>query len=141
MRSLFQVSIANPAMYHHAVLILKLKTSEEKWIIDAADVQFGFQDVLIPFDKYFKEKECQDLKRLHPYDANETKDIDYFSTLPFMRATANNARSWRRSELLVSILQRLLGRTFKTVARVSIKICFLAPHQISALNLTSLLGI
>ncbi len=60
--------------------------SNEKWIIYATGCQYGFRDVLAPFDKYFVEKACCDLGRLQPYDANETKDVDYFSTLPFMMA-------------------------------------------------------
>ena len=84
---------ANPPNYGppHTVLILELKTDgigNEKWIIDATGCQYGFRDVLVPFDKYFEEKACHDLKRSHPYDANETKDIDYFLTLPFMAATS-----------------------------------------------------
>ncbi|KAH8593889.1 hypothetical protein B0O99DRAFT_546517 [Bisporella sp. PMI_857] len=74
----------------HTILILELKNSQmndEKWIIDAAGCQFGFRDVLAPFKKYFEEKECRDLDRSQPYEANETKDIDYFFTLPFMTTT------------------------------------------------------
>jgi hypothetical protein len=52
----------------------------------------GFQDVLVPFNKYFKEKVCCDLGKSQPCNANETKDIDYFLTLPFMTATAQQRK-------------------------------------------------
>jgi hypothetical protein len=74
---------------------LELKTDQinnEKWIIDATGCQHGFRDVLMPFDKYFEETACHDLRRSQPYDANETKDIDYFLTLPFMTATGQQRR-------------------------------------------------
>jgi len=89
----------------HTVLISELKNNQinnEKWIIDVAGCQFGFRDVLVPFDKYFEEKVCCDLGRSEPYHANETKDIDYFLTLPFM--TANDQQ---RKELMEERAARL----------------------------------
>jgi hypothetical protein len=51
-----------------------------------AGCQYGFREVLVPFEKYFEEHSYQDLNRSEPYDATETKDIDHFQTLPFMTA-------------------------------------------------------
>jgi hypothetical protein len=75
--------------------------NNEKWIIDAAGCQFGFQDVLTPFDTYFSEKVCHDLGRSKPYDATETSDIDYFMTLPFM--IANQGRKKLMEERAVHL--------------------------------------
>jgi len=75
----------------HTVLILQTKNKQndnEKWFIDVAGCQYGFQEVLIPFKRYFEEHACRDLNGSQPYDANETKDIHFFLTLPSM--TANN---------------------------------------------------
>jgi hypothetical protein len=58
----------------------------EKWIIDSTGSQYGFQDVLIPFDKYIKGKDGRISSEPTTYDAVETKDLDYFETLPFMTA-------------------------------------------------------
>ncbi|RDL36170.1 uncharacterized protein BP5553_06782 [Venustampulla echinocandica] len=70
----------------HTIVVVELKSSQksnEKWIIDASGSQYGFPDALSPFDKYFKEKLCK-LETSEPYDATETKDIDYFLTIPYM---------------------------------------------------------
>jgi hypothetical protein len=61
--------------------------SNEAWILDTAGCQYGFQEVLVPFEKYLADKSCQILKNPVTYDATETKDLDYFSTLPFMNRT------------------------------------------------------
>lgn len=42
---------------------------------------------LSPFDKYLADKSCQILNKPTTYDATETKDLDYFSTLPFLNRT------------------------------------------------------
>jgi len=108
----------NPPDYvpPHTVLILELKhnqSKKEKWIIDAAGCQYGFRDVLVPFDKYFEEKACHDLKRSQPYDANETKDIDYFMTLPFMTATGQQRRKleeqWASRLHFAAFVKKLIG--------------------------------
>jgi hypothetical protein len=59
----------------------------ETWILDTTGCQYGFRDVLIPYDKYFADKECRIVSGPTTYDAVETKDLDYFSTLPFMNRT------------------------------------------------------
>lgn len=80
----------------HTVLVVELrsnnkKTNNEKWIVDAAGCQYGFRDALSPMDRYYQEKKCE-VKTSNPYDATETKDIDYFLTLPFMTATAQDRK-------------------------------------------------
>jgi hypothetical protein len=61
--------------------------SNEAWIIDTTGCQYGFQEVLVPFEKYLADKSCRILNNPTTYDATETKDLDYFSTLPFMNRT------------------------------------------------------
>lgn len=61
--------------------------SGDTWILDTAGCQYGFQEVLVPMKKYFAQTSCQRLGEANTYDATETKDLDYFSTLPFMNRT------------------------------------------------------
>ncbi|CAI6311892.1 unnamed protein product [Periconia digitata] len=70
----------------HTVLKVKL-SGNEAWIIDTAGCQYGFEEVLVPFETYMTEKSCTIASAPAPYDATETKDLDYFSTLPFMNKT------------------------------------------------------
>ncbi|KAI9774179.1 MAG: hypothetical protein M1839_001881 [Geoglossum umbratile] len=57
------------------------------WILDTAGCQYGFRDVLVPFEKYIADKACRISSQPTAYDATETKDLDYFSTLSFMNMT------------------------------------------------------
>lgn len=68
----------------HTVLIVGRLFSDEKWILDTAGSQYGFQDVLVPYQKYMADKACRMINEPTTYDANETKDLDYFETLPFL---------------------------------------------------------
>jgi hypothetical protein len=61
--------------------------SKETWIVDTAGCQYGFQEVLVPFDMYMKDKSCHIANDPTTYDATETKDLDFFATLPFMNKT------------------------------------------------------
>lgn len=61
--------------------------ANEAWIIDTAGCQYGFRDVLVPFEKYIVDKSCQVSSDPTTYDATETKDLDYFSTLTFLNKT------------------------------------------------------
>ncbi len=61
--------------------------ADEAWIIDTAGCQYGFRDVLVPFEKYIADKSCRFSSDPTTYDATETKDLDYFSTLPFLNRT------------------------------------------------------
>jgi hypothetical protein len=61
--------------------------ANEAWILDTAGCQYGFQEVLVPFEKYLADKSCRISNDPATYDATETKDLDYFSTLPFMNRT------------------------------------------------------
>jgi hypothetical protein len=64
-----------------------LDTADEAWILDTAGCQYGFRDVLVPFEKYVADKLCRISSELITYDATETKDLNYFSTLPFLNKT------------------------------------------------------
>ncbi|KAF2189957.1 hypothetical protein K469DRAFT_562360 [Zopfia rhizophila CBS 207.26] len=71
----------------HTVLKVGRLFSNEAWILDTAGCQYGFQEVLVPFEKYLADKSCRILNDPATYDATETKDLDYFSTLPFLNRT------------------------------------------------------
>ncbi|KEF50984.1 uncharacterized protein A1O9_12961 [Exophiala aquamarina CBS 119918] len=71
----------------HTVLKVGRHFAAEAWILDTAGCQYGFQEVLVPIKKYFADNSCQILGEATTYDATETKDLDYFSTLPFMNRT------------------------------------------------------
>ncbi|KAF5578789.1 zinc finger MYND-type [Fusarium pseudocircinatum] len=68
----------------HTVIKVTLLSTEESWVIDTAGCQYGFREVLVPFNKYMADKACQVLGEPTTYNWTETKDVDYFSTLPFM---------------------------------------------------------
>ena len=61
--------------------------ANETWIIDTAGCQYGFREVLVPFEKYLGDKSCRIVNEPTTYDGTETKDLDYFSTLPFLNRT------------------------------------------------------
>lgn len=77
--------------------MLKVGTvfSNERWIIDIAGCQYGFSEILVPFDKYVQERDCRLLNEPVTYDWTETHDLDYFATLPFM----NKTRAQRESRV------------------------------------------
>lgn len=71
----------------HTVLKVGRLFSNEAWIVDTVGCQYGFREVLVPFEKYLADKSCQIVSDPALYDATETKDLDYFSTLPFLNKT------------------------------------------------------
>lgn len=70
-----------------------LLLATEAWIIDRTGCQYGFREILVPFDKYVTDEACQLLGDPTIYNATEMKDLDYFSTLPFI----NKLRAQRKS--------------------------------------------
>ncbi|CAG8979630.1 hypothetical protein HYALB_00011993 [Hymenoscyphus albidus] len=72
----------------HTILKVRPRGSSETWIIDTAGCQYGFRDVLIPYEKYLTERSCKiSGKDPEPYDWTVTKDLDFFDTIPFMNTT------------------------------------------------------
>ncbi len=71
----------------HTVLKVRRLFADEAWILDPAGCQYGFREILVPFEKYLQDKACQIVNEPTTYDATETKDLDYFSTLPFLNVT------------------------------------------------------
>lgn len=69
----------------HTVLVVSLH-NKEQWIIDSAGCQFGFQDVLVPYDRYVKEKRCESTGHTVAYGFTETSDVDLYLTMPMMTA-------------------------------------------------------
>ncbi|KAH7109531.1 hypothetical protein EDB81DRAFT_929665 [Dactylonectria macrodidyma] len=85
----------------------------EAWIIDTTGCQYRFQDVFVPFDKYVADKACRFSGDPTTYDATETKDLDYFSALPFMnkfRARRQNGMLERKARLsFADFIDRRVG--------------------------------
>ena len=71
----------------HTVLKVGRGSADEAWVLDTAGCQYGFREVLVPFEKYLADKSCQIVSEPTIYNATETKDLDYFSTLPFLNKT------------------------------------------------------
>ena len=86
----------------HTVLKVGRLFANEAWILDIAGCQYGFREVLVPFEKYLGDKSCRIANEPTTYDATETKDLDYFSTLPFLnktRAQREDAKLERQARL------------------------------------------
>ncbi|KAL3477284.1 hypothetical protein BJX99DRAFT_269895 [Aspergillus californicus] len=86
----------------HTVLKVRCLFASETWIIDTTGCQYGFKEVLVPFNKYIEERECRGLGRPETYNATETKDLDYFATIPLMnrfRTQRENLERERKSRL------------------------------------------
>jgi hypothetical protein len=70
--------------------------------MDSTGCQYGFSDVLVPYDTYYQEKGCKVVIPPTPYDATETKDLDFYKTVPAMNATQvqrENAEQERKDRL------------------------------------------
>ena len=86
----------------HTVLKVGRLFANEAWILDIVGCQYGFREVLVPFEKYLRDKSCRVVNEPITYDATETKDLDYFSTLPFLnkaRAQREDAKLERQARL------------------------------------------
>ncbi|KAJ7094921.1 hypothetical protein C8R44DRAFT_645100 [Mycena epipterygia] len=81
----------------HTVLKICLRSSRETWIVDTAGCQYGFRDVLNPFDRYLTGKACAVLGQPTSYTASETTDLDFIeSFLPLpMNIGMGNMRDFR----------------------------------------------
>ncbi|KAF5634667.1 hypothetical protein F52700_5860 [Fusarium sp. NRRL 52700] len=71
----------------HTVIKITLLSTNELWVIDTAGCQYGFREVLVPFKKYMADKAYQVEGVPTTYNWTETKDLDYFSTLPIMNTS------------------------------------------------------
>ncbi|KAJ7065967.1 hypothetical protein B0H15DRAFT_895926 [Mycena belliarum] len=73
----------------HTMLKVGVHSSGETWIVDPAGCQYGFRDVLIPYDRYFEEKACTIVSPPKAYLAHETTDLEFmdkfFANQPLMR--------------------------------------------------------
>jgi hypothetical protein len=86
----------------HTVLKVGRLSAAEEWIIDTTGCQYGFRDVLIPFETYLRDKVCRIVNEPTTYDATETKDLDYQLTFPFLnkfRAQRQDRKLERRARL------------------------------------------
>lgn len=112
----------------HTVLKVRPFFTNEDWIFDTTGCQYGFQDVLVPFDKYITDKVCQILSGPTTYDATETKDLDYFSTLPFMnmaKAQRKDRESERKARLhFADFVDRRVEKDFLGGSEADFKLAF-----------------
>jgi hypothetical protein len=86
----------------HTVLKVRLCLSKETWIVDTAGSQYGFRDVLVPFNKYITNNSGLIASAPVTYESTETKDLDYYATLKFMnqtRAQQQDLRVERKARL------------------------------------------
>ncbi|CAI7598257.1 unnamed protein product [Penicillium glandicola] len=83
----------------HTVLKIERIKSNETWIIDTTGCQYGFRDVLVPFVNYFIDNKCRVLDGPRLYDACETKDLDYLSTLHVFNSTKAQRQDMRLERL------------------------------------------
>ncbi|KAK8093871.1 hypothetical protein PG997_000556 [Apiospora hydei] len=67
--------------------VLKVGLGSESWVLDPAGCQYGFREVLVPYNKYLRGKQGTITAEPEPYSWTETKDLDFFETLPFMNTT------------------------------------------------------
>jgi hypothetical protein len=89
----------------HTVLKVRLRLTSDTWVIDMAGSQYGFREVLVPFDKYMAEKSRRIASAPTTYYATKTKDLDYYATLDFMnrtKAQRDNLRAERKTRMSFS---------------------------------------
>jgi len=80
----------------HTLLKVTLPSGEE-WMVDPAGSQYGFRDALLPYERYMREKRCQVVSQPSIYSWTETRDLDYFDTIPQMNVTRRH-REGRKLE-------------------------------------------
>lgn len=71
----------------HTVLKVQLGSTGEIWIVDTAGSQYGFRDVLVPYDKYIADNSGLVVSTPVRYESTETKDLDFYATVKFMNKT------------------------------------------------------
>lgn len=57
-------------------------------MLDPAGCQYGFREVLIPYATYLQDKQGEIVTGPGPYHWTETKDLEYFETVPGLSVTA-----------------------------------------------------
>ncbi|KAJ7208708.1 hypothetical protein B0H12DRAFT_1242978 [Mycena haematopus] len=77
----------------HTVVKVFLRSSNETWIVDTAGCQYGFRDVLVPFDRYLADKTL--VSPPTPYTATETTDLDVIVEI-YVKAMKMDAGVMRR---------------------------------------------
>ena len=130
----------------HTVLKVGRLFANEAWIIDTAGCQYGFRDVLIPFKKYIADKSCRTSSEPTTYDATETKDLDYFSTLPFVnrtRAQREDKKLERQARLHFAVFvdtrvskDMLNGSAAEFTEKFDSFVCELKLHMLNLANRT-----
>jgi hypothetical protein len=66
----------------HTVLKVRVRSSDETWIVDTAGSQYGFADALVSYDRYIAEKSGAGLVGdPTPYTASETTDVEVIQSI------------------------------------------------------------
>ncbi|KAF5231996.1 hypothetical protein FANTH_13181 [Fusarium anthophilum] len=71
----------------HTIIEATLDSSGERWLIDVTGCQYGFRDIVLPFEKYIAQNNCSSYERLQPYGHTETTDQDELPRSPLMILT------------------------------------------------------
>ncbi|KAF5681761.1 beclin 1 [Fusarium circinatum] len=71
----------------HTIIEATLDSSGERWLIDVTGCQYGFRDILLPFEKYIAQNNCSSYERLQSYGHTETTDQDELPRSPLMILT------------------------------------------------------
>jgi hypothetical protein len=96
------VSGPDASTVSHTVLKVRLRSTRDAWIVDTAGSQYGFMDVLVPYDKYIADNSCLITSTPVTHDWTETKDLDHYATIEFMnqwRAQREDLRAERKARL------------------------------------------
>jgi hypothetical protein len=99
---------------------------------------------LIPFEKYIADKSCRISSEPNTYDVNETKDLNYFSTLPFLnrtRAQREDKKLERQARLHFAVFvdtrvskDILYGSAAEFTEKIDSFVCELKLHMLDLTN-------
>ncbi|KAI2768754.1 hypothetical protein F4815DRAFT_498008 [Daldinia loculata] len=70
-------TVACTAVTHTILLVW---ASGEGWVVDITGCQFGFRDILVPLDSYFKKRVKSLVRGPFAYTEHETSDLDVFDS-------------------------------------------------------------
>ncbi|OJJ98501.1 hypothetical protein ASPACDRAFT_45014 [Aspergillus aculeatus ATCC 16872] len=89
----------DPTGCPHTVLVVTMRLSGEKWVLDPTGGQYGYREGLVPFARYLDEREARPWGSPVPYDATETSDLDFLVGLPRLGARRRDLEVERRARV------------------------------------------
>ncbi|PYH92235.1 hypothetical protein BO71DRAFT_457857 [Aspergillus ellipticus CBS 707.79] len=72
-----------PTMDPHYVFKVERVPDGETWIIDILGCQYGYRELLVPFDRHMRKTGCKNWEKAKTYNVPETKDLDLKTAGPF----------------------------------------------------------